>query len=87
MFVEEQKITAAGYSTGTANRAEEAKDTTAAESAAADAEGIVEEEEQKKQAEIVELRLNWSRNFLEQGGFQFVMSQMYSLDVVNGDRR
>jgi len=39
MFVEEQKITAAGYAIGTQSRpaAEETKDSTAAESAAADA--------------------------------------------------
>ena len=45
MFVEEQKITATGYSVGTVYRVEEAKDSTAADSAAADTEDQVDEEE------------------------------------------
>ena len=73
MFVEEQKVSAAGYAVGTSTTANE--ENKAAEPAEAD-DGADErdEEEQKRQAEIVELSLNWSRNFLERGGFQFVLS-------------
>ena len=53
-----------------------------------DAEATEEEtEEEKRAAEIAELRLNWSRNFLERGGFQYIMSQIYALDVESGDKR
>ena len=52
MFVEEQKISAAGYQVGTQavrSGAEEAKDTAAAPQP--EDQGEVDEEEQKKQAE------------------------------------
>ena len=38
-------------------------------------------EEEKRQAEATELRLNWSRNFLERGGFQFIMSDIYAMEL------
>ena len=84
MFVEEQKVAGAYTASATVARAGEQNDQ------APEAQNTgpeVSEEEQKRAAEIAELRLNWSRNFLERGGFQHVLSQVYALDVVGGDRR
>ena len=33
------------------------------------------------------MRLGWARNFLERGGMQFIMSQIYALDVNNADTK
>ena len=66
MFVEEQKVAGAYAASAAVARAGEQNDQ------APEAQNIgpeVSGEEQKRAAEIAELRLNWSRNFLERGGF------------------
>ena len=67
MFVLESKVTAASYqiSRRQENRGEDP--------AGPASEDQLSPEEQERQEKIAQLRLNWSRNFLEKGGLQFIM--------------
>ena len=47
----------------------------------------MDEEDVAKNAEIAELRLNWSKNFLELGGLQHIMQKIYALDIQSQDKK
>lgn len=83
MFVQEQH---AGYSMSTTINVpkEERKELAPGAAQGDDNKG---EEEARRQAESTELRLNWSRNFLEKGGFQYILQKIYSLDVTSQDKK
>ena len=54
---------------------------------AKDVEDVADAAESARKAEISELRLNWSRNFLERGGLQYIMREIYALDVTSSDKK
>ena len=91
MFVDEQKISAASYQyqrLAEDRERQKASESAAPPSSAADQSASPDSDNKEERMKLIHsLRLNWSRNFLERGGFQFIIQQLYALDVTSTDKK